>query len=156
MIVSINTYYIVCGIIVFLFAIPALYSRFIKKSGSKMDFIIFLGIVLLVPINWFTPAVFNVTSCDEYTKEIVLLPNSEYSLGRHNYIINNSSSALYLEYIVYGRVNPNEVEEDIVIKQGETYKAPFIHLDYPLEAAPSSVRMKGDGMVKTRLSCISE
>jgi len=144
----------ICGIFAILCIIPALYARLIKKQGNRLDFSI-LFIAILVPVNWYTPAVFHVTDCNQYTKDILLFPNSTYSLGRHNYIINDSNSDLLLEYIVYGNVKPEKVKDDTIIEPKETYQAPFIHLDYVFEQAPESINTKGDGMVKTKLSCFS-
>lgn len=152
MIVSLNTYYFICAIIVLLCLSPALYTRFVKKQGNKRDWSAVL-ILILLPINWFTPAVFTVESCGTYTKNILLLPSSDYSLGRHNYIENKSTNDLLLEYIAYGNVAEDEVGDNITIKAGDTKEVPEIHINYVFESAPESVKLKGKGTVHTRLSC---
>lgn len=152
MIISLNTYYIFCGIVVAACILPYLYGRYILKQGDKFGWS-WIPLVLLIPINWYTPAVYDVKGCDDYTKEILIFPTGDYSLGRHNYIINNGDTPLLLEYIVYGNVSDEDINEDEYIIPGQTLEAPFVHLNYVFEEAPESIKLKGKGAVHSRLSC---
>ena len=152
MIISIHTYYIICAVFALICAIPALYTRFVKKKGNDKDWT-YLLVVLLVPLNWYTPAIFTVTSCEEYTKEVLLFPTSEYSLGEHAYVVNQTEHSLYLEYIVYGNVRSDKVGDDVIIAPGTTHQHPRVTIEYVLEEAPESVQTKSDGAINCRLSC---
>lgn len=152
MIVSINTYYIICGIIVACGVLPTAYNHFISKRPNIFAYSWVL-VLLTAPLNWFTPAVYNVTDCGEYTKNILLLPKGDYSLGRHNYIVNESENTLYFEYITYGKVSPDEVGEDQYIEAGETGEIPVVHINFLFREPDNSIRLKSDGAVRTRLSC---
>jgi len=152
MIISFNTYLILCGAFALICFLPALYTRFVKKQGNKMDWTYIL-VLLLVPLNWYTPGILTITSCEEYTKEVLLFPSSEYSLGKHSYIINKTNESLYLDFIVYGNVDKNDVPEDATIAAGAIYKAPIVSVGYVLTDPPESVRTKSSGSVISVLSC---
>ena len=152
MIITLNAYFIICGIFALVCALPALYTRFVKKQGNKMDWT-YLLVFLLIPVNWYTPGILTVTSCDEYTKDVLMFPSSEYSLGKHCYIINKTDSKLYLNFIVYGDVDKDEIHEDAIIDAGTTYKAPIVSVNHVLTNPPESVRTKSDGQVESVLLC---
>ena len=153
MIISIYTYYVICAIFVLLCAIPALYTRYIKKKGNDKDWT-YLLVVLLVPLNWYTPAIFTITSCEEYTKEVLLFPTSDYSLGEHAYVINQTDGDLFLKYIVYGNVSADKIHDDVIIKPGTTHQHTRVTIEHVLEEAPESISTKSDGSVSCRLSCL--
>ena len=151
MIISINTYLIFCGAFALLCFLPALYTRFVKKQGNKMDWT-YMMVILLVPINWYTPGILTITSCEEYTKEVLLFPKSEYSLGKHSYIVNETNESLYLDFIVYGKVD-KDIPKNAIINAGATYKAPIVSVGYVLTNPPERVRTKSSGSVVSVLSC---
>lgn len=152
MIISSDAYTILVIAIVVASILPYLISKFIMKKGDKLGWT-WICALLVFPINWYTPAVFDVTDCGIYTKDVLIFPKGDYSLGRHNYIVNNSDQELYLEYVVYGKVAPEDIDENVLIAPNTTYKAPFIHLNHVFEEAPNSIKLKGDGSVRYRLSC---
>ena len=153
MIISIYTYYAICAVFVLLCAIPALYTRFVKKKGNDKDWT-YLLVILLVPLNWYTPAIFTVTGCEEYTKEVLLFPTSNYSLGEHAYVVNQTGGSLYLEYIVYGNVRADKILDNVIIEPETTYQHTRVTIEYVLEEAPESINSKSDGSVHCRLSCL--
>lgn len=151
MIISLSAYYTICGLVAFAAIFPILYGR-MKKMGNKYDWT-WIFILILIPINWFTPAIYEVEGCGNYTKKILIAPNEDYSLGEHNYIINNSDSDLFFEFIGYGNFNHDKIGDDVIIGMGTSYKAPIISIDYVFETAPKFVNTKKDGEIRTRLSC---
>lgn len=153
MIVSLTVYYIFIATFILLCLLPGLYTGFVaKKKDSPAPAFGFL-ILLTLPINWYTPTILTVTDCNQYKKEVMLLPTDGYAMGKYNYIVNKSANNLLLQHHVYGRVDNSDVQNDVIIKAGETHQAPFVHLDYIFEPAPDSVKTKGDGDVKTELTC---
>lgn len=151
MIVSLTVYYIICGLVVLLLLSPFFYFRFIKGIKKDRDFTALLAL-FIVPFNWVMPPVITVTDCENYTKDVVIFPTNGYSLGKHSYVVNNSTSNLYFEAIVYGNDNPDV--DDTIIKPGEIYDCPILHINYVLETPPSSVSIKGSGTVHYHLSCM--
>ena len=153
MIVSSTTFAVIYSSLAAMCILPALYFRFIKKQGNSKDWLYAL-LILLLPINWFTPAIITVTSCNEYTKNVLLLPNSEFSSGMHSYIVNESDEPLYYENIVYGSVNPDRVPDDAIIMPQTSFKAEgVVTMDYILTEAPDQISTKGSGAVRHRISC---
>lgn len=150
MIISETTYYIIVGMIVACGILPILYGRITKTGRFQWTWVI---ILLTIPLNWYTPAIYDVTDCGVYTKKVLFLPTGEFSLGQHNYIINNSDEDLFFEYIVYGDATLDEDEFDMIIGPGATYEAPVITINYLFTDAPSSVRSKSSGRTQYRLSC---
>jgi len=153
MIVSSTTFAVIYSSLAAMCILPALYFRFIKKQGNSKDWLYAL-LLLLLPVNWFTPAIITVTSCNEYTKNVLLFPNSKFSSGMHSYIVNESDRPLYYESIVYGSVNSDRVSDDAIIMPQTTFKAEgVVTVNYILEGAPDEISSKGSGAVRYRVSC---
>lgn len=152
MIISNTLFYVICGVIAVLILIPSIKKKFVSGSDSFHWSVVFLAV--LIPLFLFTPNIYTVTDCDNYTKEVLLLPKDDYQMGKHSYIVNNSDKGLYLAYIVYGTASTNN--DDIIIVPGasEECQEP---IDYVLEEAPLSIsidrKSKIKGEVKSELSC---
>ena len=154
MIVSINTFYLICVIFAVLCAVPALYTRFIEKKGDERDWS-YLFVILLLPLNWCTPAIFTITSCDEYTKDVLLFPTPNYSLGNHAYIVNQTDTSLYLEHIVYGVVSARRIKDNVIIEPETIYRHREVKIEYILKDAPENIQTNNNnGSVHCRLSCL--
>ena len=150
MIISMSAFYTICGLIIAAAIIPAIITG-IKHKGKKSPWLLIL--VLLAPVTLFTPAIYDVTDCGEYNKKVLILPKGEYSMGMHNYIINNSDKELFFEYLVYGNSKLSDDQMDMIIVPGTTFKAPTTEINYVFTDAPSSIKIKGDGEIRERLSC---
>lgn len=151
MIVSYITFQVICTIIGACILVPLLYLRFVKKnSNSRLLGLLFL---IFIPVGLYTPAIYDVSNCGEYTKKVLILPKGEYSLGMHNYIVNNSDQELFFEYLVYGNSKLSDDQMDMIIAPGTTFKAPTTEINYVFTDAPSSIKIKGDGEIRERLSC---
>lgn len=157
MIVSAQTYNIILIAIVVLVALRPLYTRYIKKEGSKHDWM-FALLILLLPINWFTPTFITVTKCFEYKKEVLLLPTSidgvGYSYGWNNYIVNKSLENLVCEYVYYGDSEREDDEVDKIIPPGKIAKVNEVKIDFVFEEQAKSVSTKSSGATKTSLYCM--
>lgn len=157
MIVSAQTYNIILIVIVILVALKPLFSRFIKKQGSKHDWM-FALLILILPINWYTPTFITVTSCGKFTKEVLIFPSERdgvnYSYGWNNYIINKSLDNLAFEYLYYGENKREEDELDQLIKPGAVAKVNEVKIDFIFEEEAKSVSTKSKGATKTSLYCI--
>ena len=157
MIVSVQTYNIILIASVILVAIKPLFSRFVKKQGSKHDWM-FAPLVLLLPINWYTPTFINVTSCNNYTKEVLIFPGQKdglsYSYGWNNYIVNKSLDNLVFEYVYYGDNKREDDEADKIIPPGKIAKVNEVKIDFVFEAQAKSVSTKSSGATKTSLYCM--
>ena len=153
MIISSTTFAVIYSALAAMCILPPLYFRFIKKQGNGKDWFYAL-LLLLLPVNWFTPAIITITDCGEYTKRVLLLPNSKFSMGMHNYIVNESDVPLYYENIVYGSVNPDRVPDDAIIMPQTMFKAEgVVTMDYIFVEAPDEISTKGSGAVRHRVSC---
>lgn len=150
MIISTTTYYIIVGLIIACGILPVLYGRITKTGRFGWTWII---ILFTIPLNWYTPTIYNVSDCDVYTKEVLFLPKGDFDMGQHNYIVNNSDKELFFEYIVYGSATLDEDEMDLIIEPGTTCEVPVISIDYLFKDAPESVSSKSAGETKYRLSC---
>lgn len=157
MLVSETTYYVVVAIIAASIRAFPLYARFVKKQDNKYDIIYFL-LLILFPINWYTPTVYTITDCNEFSKEVLLLPTERdgisFGMGSFNYIINNSNKNLYFENVYYGDVKPNENVSDIEIESGAVEKINIISIDYLFTEPDEFVSSKSGGAVKTVLYCL--
>ena len=156
MIVSVQAYNIILIAISILIAIRPLYTRFIKKQGNKHDWM-FALLILLLPINWYTPTFINVTSCNNFTKEVLIFPGQKdgvnYSYGRSNYVVNKSITNLVLEYVYYGDNKREGDEVDQIIPPGKIAKVNEVKIDFVFEAQAKSVSTKSSGATKTSLYC---
>ena len=156
MIVSVQTYNILLIAISILIAIRPLYTRFIKKQGNKHDWM-FALLVLLLPINWYTPTFINVTSCNNFTKEVLIFPGQKegvnYSYGWSNYVVNKSPDNLVFEYIYYGDNKREDDEIDKIIPPGQIAKVNEVKIDFVFEPQAESVSTKSRGATKTSLYC---
>lgn len=157
MIVSAQTYNIILIAIVILVAIKPLFSRYVKKQDNKHDWM-FALLILLLPINWYTPTFITVSSCGKFTKEVLIFPSERdgvnYSYGWNNYIINKSLDNLAFEYLYYGE-NKREADElDQLIKPGAVAKVNEVKIDFIFEEEAKSVSTKSKGATKTSLYCI--
>jgi predicted membrane channel-forming protein YqfA (hemolysin III family) len=157
MIVSSATYIVVLLLIAAFIVAKPLYARFIKKQDNKYDAMYFLLLILL-PINWFTPAIITVTECGKYQKEITLIPTTKegvkLSYGKHLYVFNNSKSTVIVEDIPFGNVDESDVSPLITIETGKNAAVKGnVVIDYIFEEVPRSVKTKSDGEVKTALYC---
>ncbi|MCD0489935.1 hypothetical protein LPB86_16960 [Pedobacter sp. MC2016-14] len=156
MIVSVQTYNILLLAILILIAIRPLYTRFIKKQGNKHDWM-FALLILLLPINWYTPTFINVTSCNNFTKEVLIFPGQKegvnYSYGWSNYVVNNSPDNLVFEYIYYGDNKREDDEVDEIIPPGKIAKVNEVKIDFVFEPQAESVSTKSRGATKTSLYC---
>lgn len=156
MVVSANVYNIILVLIVLALFIKPLYARFVKKQGNKYD-AMYVLVVLLLPVNWYTPKIIHVTDCGEYKKEVVLFPakrNSvEMSYGKKTFIFNDSDKNLILEYHFYGKNTPDKDEEDMIILPDNFVKINRVGIDHLFEALPDKVSSKSGGATKTSLRC---
>ncbi len=102
-----------------------------------------------------------VLQCGSVSKEILVFPktttgNVPLNPGKHCYLVNNSSTSLYVETIVYGNVNTEKSSEKMIdetvpamsVKQFNT-----ISLDYFFEAQDKTIQTKLDGELKYKVSC---
>jgi len=157
MIVSAQTYNIILIATVILIALKPLFTRFINKEGNKYDWMFFL-VVLLLPINWYTPTFITVYACGKFSKEILLFPDKkdgvEYSYGWNNYIINKSLDTLVFEYVYYGDSEREDGETDQIIKPGKIGKVEEVAIDFIFEPADESFYSKSSGVTKTCLYCM--
>lgn len=156
MIVSVQTYNILLLAILILIAIRPLYTRFIKKQGNKHDWM-FALLILLLPINWYTPTFINVISCNNFTKEVLIFPGQKegvnYSYGWSNYVVNKSPDNLVFEYIYYGDNKREDDEVDEIIPPGQIAKVNEVKIDFVFEPQAESVSTKSRGATKTSLYC---
>ncbi|RZK47552.1 MAG: hypothetical protein EOO87_21805 [Pedobacter sp.] len=157
MIVSAQTYNIILIAIVILVALKPLFSRFIKKQGNKHDWM-FAFLILLLPINWYTPTFISVTKCFEYKKEVLLFPTTvdgvSYSYGWNNYIVNKSPDTLVFEYVYYGDNEREKDEVDQIVPPGKIAKVNEVKIDFVFEEQAKSVSTKSSGATKTSLYCM--
>ena len=157
MIVSVQNYNILLIAILILITIKPLFSRFIKKQGNKHDWM-FALIILLLPINWYTPTFINVTSCNNFTKEVLIFPGQKdgvnYSYGWSNYVVNKSVNNLVLEYVYYGDNKRESDEVDEIIRPGKIAKVNEVKIDFVFEAQAKSISSKSSGATKTSLYCM--
>lgn len=156
MIISYLSYKILVIVLAILFVGPTVLKKFKKNKKTTFADFSFVLVLLLLPLNWYTPTIITVNSCDEYTKEVLILPKDGYSMGKCNYIVNNSDSDLALAHIAYQRVTrPDNTNEVVVIKPKETYTATnLVSIDYLFEDIPETVKSKSDETVKTALYCV--
>ncbi|WP_231426590.1 hypothetical protein [Pedobacter sp. Leaf250] len=156
MIVSSQTYAIILIAIVVLISLKPLYSKLVKKQGKKDDWM-FLLILLILPINWYTPTLITVTDCNQFIKEVMLFPAKRegisISYGRKNHIFNHSKQTLGLEYLYYGSDKKEDGQRDLVIFPGKTAMVNEVKIDYVFEAPAKSVSTKSSGATKTMLYC---
>ena len=156
MIVSVQTYNILLIVILILVAIKPLFSRFVKKQGNKHDWM-FALLILLLPINWYTPTFINVSSCNNFTKQVLIFPGQKdgvsYSYGWNNYVVNKSLGNLAFEYIYYGDNKREGDEVDQIIPPGKIAKVNEVKIDFVFEAQAKSVSTKSSGATKTSLYC---
>jgi len=153
MIISYTTYMVLVGIIAAIAIIPTLISKIKKKGNKGFGSYSFILLVILLPINWYTPTILDVTDCGNYTKNILIFPKDGYSMGKYNYIVNNSKSALALDYIPYGNVKDEDIPESVLIRTGKNHQANIVKIDYLFEDIPSSIKLKSKGAVRTALYC---
>ena len=157
MIIAAQTYKIILIAITILVAIRPLYTRYVKKQGSKHDWM-FALLFLLLPINWYTPTFITVTSCGKFTKEVLLFPTQKdgvsYSYGWCNYIINKSQQPLAFEYVYYGDNQPKADEQRQVIQPNGIGKVNVVVIDFIFEPQAKSVSTKSSGATKTSLNCL--
>jgi len=157
MIIPAQTYNIILIAIVILTALKPLFTRFIKKQGNKHDWM-FALLILLLPINWYTPTFITVTECEKFTKEVLLFPGKKdgvsYSYGWNNYVINKSKQTLVFEYVYYGDSKREEDETDQIIKPNAIGKVNEVVIDYIFEPQAKSVSTKSSGATKTSLYCM--
>ncbi|SOD18366.1 hypothetical protein [Pedobacter xixiisoli] len=157
MIVSAQTYNIILIGIVVLVALRPLYTRLIKKEGSKHDWM-FALLLLLLPTNWYTPTFITVTSCNTFTKEVLIFPTQKdgvsYSYGWCNYVINKAQQPLAFEYVYYGDNQPEEDEKNQVIQPNGIGKVDEVVIDFIFEPKAKSVSTKSSGATKTSLYCL--
>lgn len=157
MIVSAQTYNILLIIIAVLIAVKPFYTRLVTKQGNKNDWM-FVFLILLLPINWFTPTFIKVTKCFEYKKEVLLFPSSidgvSYSYGWNNYIVNKSLENLVFEYVYYGDSTREADEVDKIIPPGKIAKVNEVKIDFVFEEQAKSVSSKSSGATKTSLYCM--
>lgn len=158
MIVSAQTYHIILIVLAVLICIPPLYTRFLKKKGSHLDWM-YLLLLLLVPVNWYTPTVLTISDCNQYTKEVVLFPVTRagisFSNGRQNYIINTSKRNLKFEYLFYGDNRRKEGQADQLILPENVVIVNEVTISYVFEKPESSVSTKSGGATKTALYCLA-
>jgi len=156
MIVTAQTYTIILVAILVLISLKPLYTKLVKKQGKKDDWM-FLLIILLLPINWYTPTILTVTDCNQFTKEVVLFPTEKegisMSYGRKNYIFNHSKQTLGFEYLYYGSDQKEDDHRDLVIFPNKTATVNEVKIDYVFEAPAKSVSTKSSGATKTMLYC---
>lgn len=157
MIVPAQTYNIILIAFVILVTLRPLYTRFIKKQGNRHDWM-FALLIILLPINWYTPTFITVTKCFQYKKEVLLFPTNidgaSYSYGWNNYIINKSLDNLVFEYIYYGNNVRDEDEVDKIIPPGKIAKVNEVKIDFVFEKQAESVSTKASGATKTSLYCM--
>jgi hypothetical protein len=157
MIVSSTAYILVLLLLAAIIVAKPLFARFIQKQDNKYDAMYFL-ILILLPINWYTPAIITVTECGKYQKEITLIPTTKEGVqifyGKHLYVFNKSKSTVFVEDIAFGDVDESDLNALITVETGKNaiVKGNVV-IDYIFEEVPSTVRTKSDGEVKTSLYC---
>lgn len=156
MIVTSQTYTIILIVILVLISLKPLYAKFLQKQGNKNDWM-FILIILILPINWYTPTIITVADCGQFTKEVMLFPTKKegisISYGRRNYILNHSKETLGFEYLYYGSNQKEDGHRDLVIFPGKTVTVNEVKIDYVFEAPAKSVSIKSSGATKTMLYC---
>ncbi len=156
MIVSSNTYIIVLIAIALLICAKPLYARFVKKQGNKYD-AMYLLILILLPVNWYTPKITTVTDCGSFQDEVVLFPANKNGVaigyGKNTYIFNNSDKKLLFEYLYYGNVSADTDEVNQIIEPGKSVKVNTISINYIFEEPDASVSSKSNGVTQTWLYC---
>ncbi|WP_316807915.1 hypothetical protein [Pedobacter agri] len=157
MIVSAQTYNILLIVIAVLIVVKPFYTRLITKQDNKHDWM-FAFLILLLPINWFTPTFITLTKWFEYKKEVLLFPSSidgvSYSYGWNNYIVNKSLENLVFEYVYYGDSKREDDEVDKIIPPGKIAKVNEVKIDFVFEKQAKSVSTKSSGATKTSLYCM--
>jgi len=157
MIVTAQTYHIILIAIVILVAIRPLYTRYIKKQGHKHDWM-FALLLLLLPVNWYTPTIITVNACGKFSKEVVLFPGEkdgvQYHYGWNNFIVNKSLNTLAFEYLFYGDNARKEDQVDKIIQPGQIEQVNVVTIDYLFEQAAKTVSTKSSGATKTTLYCL--
>jgi len=159
MIVSAQTFHIILIVIAVLIGLKVAYTHFIAKQGNKDDWMALL-LLILVPINWYTPTVLTISDCNQYTKEVVLFPGQRagisYNYGRKNYIINQSKRNLKFEYLFYGDNRRKEGQADQLILPENVVIVNEVTISYLFEKPEESVSTKSSGATKTQLYCLAD
>lgn len=158
MLISRDVYMVIIFIILACAFLPFFY--YLIKERKKKIWSLFILIILL-PLDIYTPAVTTVTACGEYKKEVLLFSTNRLESGNHGYIINQSNQPIYLETIVYSEetdtmpeIDQSEVEFAI-IQPNDIYRTHFGHApQYIFEEADESIHVKGgSSKLRYRLSC---
>jgi len=157
MLISDSTYLIFMIVLAAFIIAFSVYQERIKKSGKKYRFT-FLFLLLFLPINWYTPTVYTITDCDEYTKEVLVFPiqkdGYKFEMGWYNYIINKSNEKLIFENIYYGLNEPKENEVDVEISPNSIKRINVVAINYLFTEPDQTVRTNSSGATKTALYCI--
>lgn len=151
MVISSTIFYVTCGILAVLILIPSIRKKFMQGGSNFHWSAVFLAI--FIPIGLFTPYVYTVTNCDEYTTEILIFPTSEYKMGNHCYVSNKSDKGLYVQFIVYGTVSNDKINDNVIVTPGTIELIKDHSIDYKFTDAPSSISSKSGGEIKSELSC---
>lgn len=152
MIVSESTAMIVGAVLGVAGILPVIVAKFTHKN------ILRLSLVLLVPVIYgivAMPTIVTVTECGKYSKELLFLPEGEYTLGDHSYIKNSTDKPLFLEYLVYAAKGsePKNVPQDFIIPPGKTVTTDGSKVDYLFTKPPSIIQTKSNSSVRSHLSC---
>ena len=71
--------------------------------------------IIVFWISWFTPTLYFITACNEYTKQVVLFPtiyqNNKLTYGNHIYINNTSKEIISIESSIYWNISESDEQE---------------------------------------------
>ncbi|MDR0510486.1 MAG: hypothetical protein LBH06_05285 [Rikenellaceae bacterium] len=151
MIVSSGVYAIIFAAIAAAALLPFIVGKLTKRQEPGFWQYSFVLLVVLLPFNWYTPTIIDVDGTGQIDRRVVLFPSKDYKLGRYNYINNMGPDSLVFEYVMYGSVDEGETPDKALILPGELYRADVVAIDYLFVDAPQSIRIKGNGAIKTRL-----
>lgn len=133
----------------------------VKEEQKIWSLIIMVCLVLSFVISFFTPTLYTVNACNQYTEQVVLFPttykNQKLTYGSHTYIDNTSKEAITIESIIYWNVSEKNAQKaydnDREINAGEFVTIPIHSIDYVFTSSPSTVSTKSDGEIKYELYC---
>ncbi len=123
MIVSEKNFHIILIVLGICIIIKPLYSRLIRREGNRFD-AMYLLLLLLLPVNWYTPKIITVTGCGQYTKEVALAPTTKdgvkISYGKKTHIFNNSNNPIYLDICFTEQIVQRTMNKTLLSSQRKT------------------------------------
>ena len=133
MIIEAHTYYALCAVIFLLGTIPLVHVVYKKQVDKWWYTLVFFFLFVLFIQS--TPVVYTIEGCGFYKKGRLIFPKGDLWFGENAYVVNESTSMLFLESVGYGEVDYSESllgEEEIILEAGEFMRLPLRELDYVL------------------------